>query len=223
MEDIQNDEHLEEEPSDVDAEIEKKDTIFIEKNSKVLRILKKKSFFLFVVFFVTIVVLSIKGNVKKLSQIQNHPDSKKNLSSIFFPKALLGTVYNESIDFENKYGNVPAYWQELNTALNHCSDNKCNISNDSWGPCYPPDRKNIKSIETEFAKIITKNETKLEYPESWIIRKKKHTKGLDNLCRPGFLIIGAGKCGTSSLYHYLTGHPRVLPASEKQIHYFKVR
>jgi len=41
------------------------------------------------------------------------------------------------------------------------------------------------------------------------------------LCRPGFIIIGAGKCGTSSLYHYLVGHPRVLPAKEKQIHYFK--
>jgi hypothetical protein len=26
----------------------------------------------------------------------------------------------------------------------------------------------------------------------------------------------------SSLYHYLTDHPRVLPAKEKQIHYFKV-
>ena len=41
-------------------------------------------------------------------------------------------------------------------------------------------------------------------------------------CRPGFLIIGAGKCGTSSLYQYLVGHPRVVPAFEKQIHYFKV-
>ena len=65
--------------------------------------------------------------------------------------------------------------------------------------------------------------------------------------RPGFSIIGEGKCGSSvrsvlcfasaftpvfvvapnatlqSLYHYLTEHPRVLPASEKQIHYFKVR
>ncbi|KAL7463830.1 hypothetical protein ACHAXS_004180 [Conticribra weissflogii] len=44
---------------------------------------------------------------------------------------------------------------------------------------------------------------------------------LSGLCRPGFLIIGQGKCGTSSLYHYLIGHPRVLPASEKQIDYFK--
>lgn len=44
------------------------------------------------------------------------------------------------------------------------------------------------------------------------------------MCRPGFLIIGAGKCGTSSLYHYLTdGHPRILPAVQKQIGYFTVR
>ena len=43
---------------------------------------------------------------------------------------------------------------------------------------------------------------------------------LGGMCRPGFLIIGQGKCGTSSLYHYLTGHNRILPASEKQIHYF---
>lgn len=46
-------------------------------------------------------------------------------------------------------------------------------------------------------------------------------KGFSGLCRPGFLIIGAGKCGTSSLYQYLIGHDRVLPAKEKQIHYFK--
>ena len=26
-------------------------------------------------------------------------------------------------------------------------------------------------------------------------------------CRPSWLIIGAGKCGTSSLYYYLLGHP----------------
>jgi len=44
---------------------------------------------------------------------------------------------------------------------------------------------------------------------------------LSGLCRPGFIIIGVGKCGTSSLYQYLTGHPRVLPAIQKQVHYFK--
>jgi hypothetical protein len=29
------------------------------------------------------------------------------------------------------------------------------------------------------------------------------------LCRPTFLIIGANKAGTSSLFHYLTQHPNV--------------
>jgi hypothetical protein len=28
------------------------------------------------------------------------------------------------------------------------------------------------------------------------------------LCRPSFLIIGAGKCGTSSVYYYLQDHPQ---------------
>lgn len=39
-------------------------------------------------------------------------------------------------------------------------------------------------------------------------------------CRPSFLIIGVGKCGTSSLYYYLTDHPKVKGASQKQIQWF---
>ncbi|KAL7443970.1 hypothetical protein ACHAXH_009880 [Discostella pseudostelligera] len=50
--------------------------------------------------------------------------------------------------------------------------------------------------------------------------KRRQEPPLGGLCRPSFLIIGQGKCGTSSLYHYLTGHPRILPAKEKQIDYF---
>ena len=37
---------------------------------------------------------------------------------------------------------------------------------------------------------------------------------------PDFLIIGAQKCGTTSLYGYLTEHPCVHPASDKEIGYF---
>jgi hypothetical protein len=37
---------------------------------------------------------------------------------------------------------------------------------------------------------------------------------------PGFLIIGARKGGTTSLYAYLTEHPQVLPALEKEIFFF---
>ena len=37
---------------------------------------------------------------------------------------------------------------------------------------------------------------------------------------PDFLIIGAQKAGTSSLYKYLIQHPAILPAYQKEIHFF---
>ena len=37
---------------------------------------------------------------------------------------------------------------------------------------------------------------------------------------PKFLIIGFGKCGTTSLYAYLNNHPRVLRAVDKELHFF---
>ncbi|MEZ0369820.1 MAG: sulfotransferase domain-containing protein [Candidatus Sericytochromatia bacterium] len=38
--------------------------------------------------------------------------------------------------------------------------------------------------------------------------------------RPGFLILGAQKAGTTSLYHYLDGHPQLIAAYKKEISYF---
>lgn len=40
--------------------------------------------------------------------------------------------------------------------------------------------------------------------------------------RPSFLIIGAQKSGTTSLYEYLAAHPRMNAAETKEIHYFTV-
>lgn len=37
---------------------------------------------------------------------------------------------------------------------------------------------------------------------------------------PDFLILGAHKAGTTSLYEYLSQHPQVLPASRKELHFF---
>jgi hypothetical protein len=37
---------------------------------------------------------------------------------------------------------------------------------------------------------------------------------------PDFIIIGAQRCGTTSLHRYLERHPRVAPAARKEIHYF---
>jgi hypothetical protein len=40
---------------------------------------------------------------------------------------------------------------------------------------------------------------------------------------PDFIIVGAHKAGTTSLYDYLSGHPQVVPAFEKEVHYFDRR
>ncbi len=37
---------------------------------------------------------------------------------------------------------------------------------------------------------------------------------------PDFLVIGAQKCGTTTLYHHLTQHPHVGRAATKELHYF---
>jgi Sulfotransferase domain len=37
---------------------------------------------------------------------------------------------------------------------------------------------------------------------------------------PHFLIIGAMKCGTSSLYRNLVNHPQVISATKKEVHFF---
>lgn len=34
------------------------------------------------------------------------------------------------------------------------------------------------------------------------------------------IIIGAQRCGTTSLFEYLSAHPDILPASRKEVHYF---
>ncbi|MEO8955645.1 MAG: sulfotransferase domain-containing protein [Ktedonobacteraceae bacterium] len=40
---------------------------------------------------------------------------------------------------------------------------------------------------------------------------------------PDFLVIGAQRGGTTSLYHYLQAHPCIGPASTKEVHYFDRR
>jgi hypothetical protein len=37
---------------------------------------------------------------------------------------------------------------------------------------------------------------------------------------PDFIIIGAARSGTTSLYNYLVQHPQILPAFKKEIHFF---
>lgn len=38
--------------------------------------------------------------------------------------------------------------------------------------------------------------------------------------KPSFILIGAQRCGTTSLYWYLSEHPQIIPAAQKEVHYF---
>lgn len=130
-----------------------------------------------------------------------------------FPQELLDESVYSSSDFVNQEGISPVFWTPDIT--------KKLTTSSTWGPCYPPTNENNW---TQLVRISQKKgpkyPTKPKHPDMYASNPEPNLAGY---CRPGFIIIGAGKCGTSSLYHYITGHPRVLPASMKQIHYFKVR
>ena len=51
----------------------------------------------------------------------------------------------------------------------------------------------------------------------------KHQWNSQNFRGPDFLIAGVGKCGTTALSSYLDCHPQVLPALEKEIHFFNLK
>ncbi len=51
--------------------------------------------------------------------------------------------------------------------------------------------------------------------KEWLLTIKGHW-----CARPDFIIIGAQKAGTASLYSYIIQHPQVIPASKREIHYF---
>jgi Sulfotransferase domain len=53
-----------------------------------------------------------------------------------------------------------------------------------------------------------------------IFSSRRMTSGLRLM--PDFLVIGAARSGTTSLYRYLARHPAIAPASTKEIHYFSI-
>ena len=51
---------------------------------------------------------------------------------------------------------------------------------------------------------------------------KRNTAGITGPFRvlPDFIIIGESKCGTTSLYNYMSQHPAIKPALTKEINFF---
>jgi hypothetical protein len=177
---------------------------------------------------------NLQGDTNADGSSSSSTTTDDNNGAVVLPKALIDMgIYRPDSDFENSRGVVPPFWSADENVTSSTATNKEDMDSrsppldlQSWGPCYPP-----------HSKIHWKNDTQQERPgqqEKEDQHYKYRHKARDNVpiqdftsvqggCRPGFLIIGAGKCGTSSLYHYLVGHPRVAPAYSKQIHYFKVR
>lgn len=91
-------------------------------------------------------------------------------------------------------------------------------------PDYPPLYINLADALTKQNKIseatdcymnAVRTQTQLYYPDlvagAWSLADVKD---------PDFIIIGAGKCGTSSLHVYLMQHPQIVPPIDKEIHFF---
>jgi hypothetical protein len=55
------------------------------------------------------------------------------------------------------------------------------------------------------------------------IEQRRASPGSRLVTAPDFVIIGAQRGGTTSMYAYLTAHPRVVPASAKELHYLTDR
>jgi hypothetical protein len=127
---------------------------------------------------------------------------------------LLETVYQEK-DFLNQKGQVPPYWEHINA-----NTNTTTTSIHTMGPCYMPNEITAQN----WRQLILQNEQrqdKFEYSQVNPLYQDANDNYLTNMCRPSFVIIGAGKTGTSSLYQYLVGHPKVLPAKNKQVDYYR--
>lgn len=76
-----------------------------------------------------------------------------------------------------------------------------------------PHGADLEEIARHVQFVRSRRETKREQTPAVLLTNNTTTK-------PSFLIIGAQKSGTTSLYHYLTQHPNVNAAAVKEIHYF---
>lgn len=103
-------------------------------------------------------------------------------------------VYNAS-DFINEFGIIPPYWIDGSSPY-HPVETK----SDSVGPCF------ISNTPVQWNDPGEQN----RFPPSGVGPNKNDWA---NYCLPGFLIIGAGKCGTSVRLHRRTKHTEKLDST----------
>jgi hypothetical protein len=168
-------------------------------------------------FLVSILIfmVSVSITLAFVVEITKGTEVAKSSLQVTFPVELLQNVYHKA-DFENKQLISPPYWEDANANAKTIKKGLPHM-----GPCYLPKMEQDWPSLVEQNKHIT-SKKKIKYRDVFTNHPHGNTDNdLSGLCRPGFVIIGQGKCGTSSLYQYLVGHNRVLPAKDKQIHYFK--
>ncbi len=73
-----------------------------------------------------------------------------------------------------------------------------------------------------FPKIKQIRQKQMKTPSFIKLANKLVPRILTNQIRvmPNFLIIGAAKCGTTSLYYYLKQHPCFAPSLRKEVYFF---
>ena len=108
-------------------------------------------------------------------------------------------IYDAS-DFKNEFDVVVPYWWDKFDSSNSTNSPKHHTripratTTPQWGPCFAPHE------EVDWDKTIAENEQSSapEYEKTIVARVNTlNEEDLAGFCRPGFIIIGAGKCGTS--------------------------
>lgn len=156
----------------------------------------------FVAGFVVIVLIEWKGQeLVGLSLVENNSTSeileasgsneeenrKKKKKHDVLDMLVDQGVY-ESTSFENEAGVIPPFWDENSTSICKPDD----TTTVEVGPCFGSHQTvnwekqiSLKS-KPEYTPLMTGTKENIKHKDDWA-----------NHCRPGFLIIGAGKCGTS--------------------------
>jgi hypothetical protein len=124
------------------------------------------------------------GHLKNLFRLESKDDSISvagadlTAADLIVPDELLTLGVYSKHDFINDRGIQPTFWD--------CGDGRCSTRQE-WGPCYAPN-ENLNWVE----EVDKYNATqKPEYRRN--SRDRTSRTDLEGLCRPGFLIIGAGK------------------------------
>jgi hypothetical protein len=117
---------------------------------------------------------------------QIYDDTTKDENNVDTLKILIEEGVYCDRDFVNEIGVTPPYWN--NATLQSPKE----TTTEQWGPCFGTHEHVEWGIEIE----IEKNRSRKIpfYPKQGVGIEKNDWA---NYCRPGFLIIGAGKCGTS--------------------------